>query len=388
METELNVRHVTPAFRTFCGTAALAALPREFDRVGVHRVVVMCGQSMLGHAHALARLHDVLGDRLAGQFDHVQAHSPVPSVLAARDFLAAHDADAIVAVGGGSAVVTARAAAILLAEQSEVGDVCTRRATDGRLISPRLSAPKLPQWVVATTPTTAYAKAGAAVRDPATGERFALFDPKARAQGVMLDPMMASTAPPELISSAALNVFSMAVEGLASRTADPLADALLAHALRAVVTWLPRTRKEPGHAEPRLQLMLAAILAGQGTDATGGGLAQALSHAAGPRSSVPSGVVEALLLPHALRFVAEVTGDRLTAMADYLGLADKSPSAVITEVERLLTVFEVPARLRDVGISSAALEETGTHAMDDWALTAAARVPDAGDVRALLNAAW
>ena len=388
METDLNLRHVTPAFRTFCGAGALAALPRELDRVGARRAVIVCGRSMLGHPDALRRLHDVIGDRLVAQFAQVQAQSPVPSVQAARDVLATHDADAIVAVGGGSAVVTARAAAILLAEQADVRELCTRRGADGKLISPRLSARKLPQWVVATTPTTAYAKAGAAVRDPETGERLALYDPKARAQGVVLDPAMALTAPAQLTWSAALNVFSMAVEGLASRTVDPLADAQLAHALRTVVTWLPRTRKEPDQAQPRLQLMLAAILAGQGSDATGGGLAQALAHAAGPRSSASNGVVEALLLPHALRFVADAVGDRLTAMADYLGLADRSPSAVITEVERLLAVFEVPARLREVDVSATALEAAGTHAMDDWALAAAARVPDAQDVHALLNAAW
>ncbi len=388
METDLDVRHLTPAFRTFCGADALEALPRELDRARVRRAVVVCGRSMLGHADAMQRLHNVLGDRLAGQFAQVQEQSPVASVRAARDFLAAHDADAILPVGGGSAVVTARAAAILLAEQTDVRQLCTRRGADGKLISPRLSAPKLPQWVVATTPTTAYAKAGAAVRDPETGERLALYDPKARAQGVVLDPAMALTAPERLAWSAALNVFSMAVEGLASRTVDPLADALLAHALRIVVTWLPRARKQPDQPQPRLQLMLAALLAGQGTDATGGGLAQALAHAVGPRSSVPNGVVEALLLPHALRFVADAVGDRLATMADYLGLADRNPSAVIAEVERLLTVFGVPAGLRAVDVSATALEAAGAHAMDDWALSAAARVPDARDVCSLLNAAW
>src|SRR5205823_10342577 len=128
------------------------------------------------------------------------------------------------------AIVTARAATILLAEKQDVRALCTRREPDGRLVSPRLRAPKLPLWIVPSTPTTAYAKAGSAVRDPATGERLALYDPKTRAQGIVLDPAMALTAPPRLTWSAALNVFSMAVEGLQSRHVDPLADALLAHA--------------------------------------------------------------------------------------------------------------------------------------------------------------
>jgi alcohol dehydrogenase class IV len=384
---DLKIRHLSPAFRTFCGEGTLEVLPRELARAGAHRAVVICAPSVAAHTEAMSRLHDVLGERLVGQFDGVEQHSPLPSVELARVFLADHDADAVIAVGGGSAVVTARAATILLGEGKDVRELCTRREGD-RLVSPKLAAAKLPQWVVPSTPTTAYAKAGAAVRDPRTGERLALFDPKARAQGVVLDAGMVLTAPARLSWSAALNVFSMAVEGLQSRRVDPLADALLAHALRTVATWLPQVEKDPDQAGPRLQLMLAAIMSGQGSDHSGGGLAQALSHAVGPRSSAPNGVVESLLLPHAMRFNTAAVADRLAAVADYLGLADHRAESVIAEIERLLDVFAVPRRLRDIGVAEESLEEAAAHAMDDWAITAGPRVPDREDIVNLLTNAW
>jgi alcohol dehydrogenase class IV len=386
-EPDLNLRHATPAFRTFAGDRALSALPRELARVGASRAAIICIPAVAAHTEAMGALHAALGDALVGQFEGVQEHSPIPSVLAARDFLAEHEADAVIAVGGGSSVVTARAATILLGEGRDVRELCTQRV-DGKLVSPKLAAAKLPQWVVPSSPTSAYAKAGAAVRDPETGERLALFDPKARAQGVILDPGMALTAPPRLSWSAALNVFAMAVEGLQSRTVDPLADALLAHALRTVVTWLPQVDKEPEAAGPRLQLMVAAVMSGQGTDFTGGGLAQALSHAIGPRSSAPNGVVESLLLPHAMRFHAAAVPERIAGIADYLGLADRSTEGVIAEVERLLGVFDAPRRLRDIAVAEDALPEVVEHAMDDWAITAGPRVPTADEVRDLLTSAW
>ena len=372
----MNLRHVTPAFRTFCGDNALQALPRELARVGAGRAVILCGHSVAKQTDAMARVHEALGERLVGQFEGVVAHSPLPVVEEARRFLADHDADAVIAVGGGSAVVTARAATILLAERRHARELCTRRDA-GRLVSPKLTAPKLPQWVVPSTPTTAYAKAGTAVRDPETGERLALYDPKTRAQGVLLDPVMALTAPARLAWSAALNAFSMAVEGLQSRHVDLLADAQLAHALRTIATWLPRLDEED--PQPRLHLMLAALMSGEGSDHTGGGLAQALSHAIGPRSSAANGVVEALLLPHAMRFNADVVADRLAALTELLG---------DTDIERLLEVFTVPARLRDIDVSRQALAEAADHAMDDWAITAAPRVPDRHDVLELLDNAW
>lgn len=386
-DPDLALRHVTPPFRTFAGVRALGALPRELGRVGARRAVVVCVPAVADTA-AMRALEEALGERLAGRFAGVEEHSPLPAVEQARDVLAEHDADAVIAVGGGSAVVTARAATILLAEHGDIRDLCTHRGTDGALISPRLDAPKLPQWVVPSTPTTAYAKAGAAVRDPATGERLALFDPKARAQGVVLDPAMALTAPPRLAWSAALNVFAMAVEGLQSRDEDPLADALLAHALRTVTIWLPRLAKEPDQPGPRLQLMLAALMSGQGSDHTGGGLAQALSHAVGPRSSAPNGVVEALLLPHAVRFNTEAIGHRLPALADHLGASDRSADGIVGEIERLLGEFEAPTRLREIGVERDALDEATDHAMDDWAITAGPRVPTRDDVHRVLTAAW
>lgn len=134
--------------------------------------------------------------------------------------------------------------------------------------------------------------------------------------------------------------------------------------------------------------MLAAIMSGQGSDHTGGGLAQALSHAIGPRSSAPNGVVEALLLPHAMRFNASVVPGRIAAIGEYLGLTDADPEAVVAEVERLLDVFEAPRRLQDIGVEQGALGEAAKHSMDDWAITAGPRPPEEKDVRDLINGAW
>jgi len=386
--TALRLRHVTPAFRTFAGDDALRGLVRELDRSGATRAVIITVPPVMAHQDAADRLHAAFGDRLAGVYDGVVEHSPLPAVEDARRFLAERQADVVIAVGGGSAVVTARAASILLAEDRDIRELCTQRGADGSLVSPKLNAPKLPQWVVPSTPTSAYAKAGAAVRDPKTGERLALYDPKIRAQGIALDPVLAGTAPERLAHSASLNVLSMAVEGLLSNTVDPLADALLAQALRAVIEWLPRLHTEPAATAPRLQLMLAALMSGQGSDFTGGGLAQALSHAIGPRSSAANGVVEALLLPHAMRFVADVVPHRFALIGDVLREPDRTPDAVVGAIEAALGSLGVPTRLRDVGVTEDALNESADHAMDDWAITAGPRTPSRQEVIDLLTAAW
>ena len=388
-----SFQHATPGFRTFCGPDALAALSGQLDRLSVKRAVVFCSPSIeRHHGQELARVEAALGGRRAARYAGVEPHSPLPAIEAAGRFLAEARADAVIAVGGGSAIVTARAASIVLAEKRDVRELCTRREADGTLTSPRLLAPKLPQWIAPTTPTTAYAKAGCAIRDPATGERLALFDPKTRAQGIFVDPGLALTAPVALTRGAALNALCMAVGGLQSTVDDPLAEAVLTHALRTLAEWLPRLSSAPEEAEPRVRLMLGALLSGQGSDYVGGGMAQALAHAAGPLSSTSNGVVEAILLPHTMRFNAPVTASRLANIGEILGAPSPTGSspeeAAVAEIERLLRDAEVPRRLRDVGIDRNSLSEISAHTLDDWTLTTAPRRPGGDDLEELLHAAW
>jgi len=392
MATIPSFQHATPAYRTFCGPKALAALPRELDRLGARRAVIFGGPWLVALPDVLGAIESAVGPRLAGRFDDVQEHSPVPSVEAARALLEDVDADAVIAVGGGSSIVTARAATILLAEKKDARELCTQRGDDGKLVSPRLSAPKIPNWVIPSTPITAYAKAGSAVSDPATGERLALYDPKTRAQGIFLDPEVALSAPVGLASTASLNAFSMAVECIEAGVDDPLADALLLHALRLLTEWMPRLRSAPDDPEPRLRLMLAALLCGQGSDFVGGGLAQALSHAAGPRSSVANGMVEALLLPSTMSFNSVVTKDRLTLIAELLdpGAAKGATAAdrAVASVREVLSKAGVPQRLRDVGLTQDALVEVTEHALDDWSITRVPRPVDRDGLLHLLQTAW
>ena len=386
-------QHTTPGFRTFYGTDCLGALAGELDRMGVSRAVIFCGASIARNGKALARVHAALAERCVGRFDGVREHSPVPTVEDGARALDRTQADAVVAVGGGSAVVTARASSILLAEGQDVRALCTRRTPEGRLTSPKLRAPKLPQWVIATTPTTAYAKAGSAVLDPGSGDRLALFDPKTRAQALFIDPELALTSPVHLAESASLNALSMAVEGLESDTDDPLAEALLRHALTLLAEWLPRLRAQPGNAEVRARLMLAALLCGQGTDYMGGGVTSVLGHSVGPRFRVANGLVNAIVLPHSIRFNAPATGERPAKVAHALGwtFADETRSGAdraVTAVDGLLDQLQIARRLRDVGVPRGALSEVASHAMNDWFLARNPRRVDRSDVIELLQAAW
>lgn len=379
-----SFRHIAPPHRVFCGEDSLAQLPRELDRLGCRRAVVFCGRTLAGHAKGLPLVSAALGERYAGAFDGVRTHSPLPQVIAGADALHRFNADAVVALGGGSAVVTARASAIVLAEGQDVHRLCTQYTPGKPPASPRLSQPKLPQLVVPTTPTTACAKAGSAVLDPVQGRRLALFDPKTRAAAIFIHPAIALTAPPRLAMGAGLQAFASAVQGIESRVRDPLADALLAHALRLLGQHLPRLMSSPDDADTRVQLMMGALLSGQGTDYAPSGLASAIAHCIGARFELENGVTSGLVLPHAMRFNAPATAQRLPLVADALQAHE-----AIAAVENLLALLEIPRRLRDIGVPKDALPRLAEDVTADWFLHQnPRRVGGAAEVRAMLEAAW
>ncbi|PNG52279.1 MULTISPECIES: iron-containing alcohol dehydrogenase family protein [unclassified Variovorax] len=383
-------QHHTAELRLHCGERALEALPRELDRLACRRAIVFCGTTLSQPGGALDRVAQALGDRLAEVFRGVLGHSPVASVEEGAARIANARADAVVALGGGSAIVTARAASVLAAEGGRVSDLASRIDGDGRMRSPRLGKPKLPQFVLPTTPTTACVKAGSAVQG-ADGDRLALFDPKTRAKAVFIDHALLATAPAALVCSAALNALAMAVEGLESQDSDPLSDALLMHALRLLAQDLPAMRDEPHDASRRARLVLAAVLCGQGTDQAGGGLASVLGHAIGHRSQVPNGIVNAIVLPHTMRFNLPATHERLWKVRASLppSTGAEPTTKVIEALESLFVGLGLPRHLRDTGLQHADFDGVVADAGADHFLQRnPRRVEGPAQLRALLEACW
>lgn len=376
--------HVSPELRIFSGPDSLSRIERELARLGASRAVIFCGRT-LSASPLIEMVRAGMGARHAGTFAGVKAHSPVPAVAEGAAFLRAHDADAVVAVGGGSAVVSARAATIFLAEGDDLSKIATFRDATGRMSSPRLSQPKLPQLIVPTTPNTAVVKAGTAVFDPADSRRHALFDPKTRAGAVFVQPDMLATAPADLLLSASLDTLSLAIDGLISRTGDPVADALLIHAVRLLMAGLPRLRDADTPAL-REELTMAALLCGRGTDHTGAGVTTVLGHAIGANHHVENGTVKATLLPHAMRFNAGHNDAGFANLALALGV--DSADGVAPALEAFNTTMGLPRTLTELEIPESAFDEIAGRSMLDWFLTGNPRkVSDPQELVTLLRGA-
>ncbi|MCH8297605.1 MAG: iron-containing alcohol dehydrogenase [Chloroflexi bacterium] len=378
MTTE-SFRFVGYPVRVHAGTDAISKLADEVDRLRARRILVVCGKSVATKTNLVDRVKEALGDRVAGVFSGGKTGSPVTSVMegvaAARDV----DADGIVAVGGGSAVVTARGITILLAEKGTAQELCTQYPAGKPPVSPRLMAPKIPNFIVLTTATTAVTRAGTALIDPESGHRLELFDPKTRPAAVIWDDQALLTASPWLCLNASASCFT-GVAGALQRTGlNPLAESDLLEALRLLKHNLPLVNSNPEDPAVRINLCAAAFLYNRATDAGAGGSAlgvvTALAHSLDTRyPECGHGDAYSILTAPGMRFNLEANTAGQARFADAMGVRvqgmdDTQAAATAADaIEEMFKSLDLPVRLGQVGVTEDGIDLIAEDAMTDFGL--------------------
>lgn len=394
-------RSVALPVRVHGGPNVIARLSDEVDRLRAQRVFVVCGQTVAHKTDLLDRVKESLGGKFAGVFDAVQASSPLPSVELATAQARDAKADLIVALGGGSAVVTTRALIILLAEGGRAQDHATQYPPGQPPVSPRLMKPKIPNIVVLTTPTTAVTRAGTAVLDLETGHRVELFDPKTLPAAVFLDTDALLTAPTWLCLSAAASCFSGVVGALQSpEQANPLAEGDLIQALGLLRRDMQLVKSQEESGRSRVNLCAAAILMNRAMDSgAGGGVLGVVSSLA---HSLDSGYPEcshgdayAVLTAPGIAFNRDFNLAGQARLASIMGVMNgdmddrRGADAAAAAVAETYRQLEMPSRLREVGVPEDGVKQIAVDSMTDFGITRNVRpVKDAAELDELLKQIW
>lgn len=398
MEVATPFRHRSFPLSIHAGKGALNELRGEVDRTKAKRAFVVCGKSVAHKTDLIARVRANLGDKFAGVFDGVEVSSPLPSV---RDGTAAAreaGADLIVAVGGGSAMVTARAIIILLAEKGDIHEICTQYPPGQAPVSPKLMAPKIPNILVLTTPSTAMTRAGTAVKDTESHHRLELFDPKTRPAAMIWDDDALLTAPADLYLSTAASALSGIVASAASPRTNPLSLADLLHALRLSLESLPLIRTDPNNTTARINLVAASFLSNRALDGMRGrafGIISSLGHVIDTLyANLSHGDSSSLTTAWGMRFNLDQTFAGLARLAQALGVGDGLPEKEAAKrapdfIEDFYRSLGMPVRLRDASIPQQDIERIAHDAMGDFYLHQNARkVKHQSELSELLKQMW
>ena len=373
-----SFRFVGYPVRVHAGPGSINSLAGELDRINARRTLVVCGNSVAEKTNLVDRVKNVLGDRVADVFSGGKTGSPLTSVLEGVAVAKQANADCVVAIGGGSAVVTARGITIMLAENGTAQELCTQYPEGRPPVSPRLMAPKIPNFVVLTTATTAVTRAGTALIDPESGHRLELFDPKTRPVAVVWDDQALLTASPWLCLNATASCFTGVASALQGADLNPLSESDLLEALRLLLTNLPLVNSQPDNPAVRLNLCAAAFLYNRATDAGAGGalgVVTALAHSLYTRfPECGHGDAYAILTAPGMRFNAGSNAEGQARFAKSMGIEsdgieDEEAAAYAADaIEDLFTQLGLPTKLNEVGVHQDGISQIAEDAMTDFGL--------------------
>jgi alcohol dehydrogenase class IV len=384
--SDLSFLHFSPTKVVF-GNKSLSELPSELDGLSAARALVVTDAVLAAKTDLVERVKKALGRRFAGVYSDVMPDSGVGIVDRGAAKAKELAVDAIVSIGGGSSIDTAKGIAIVHAFGGSLRD---HQGFQG------MSAPTTPHIAIPTTAGTGSEVTKVAViKDEEAHQKLLFGDFHLYPRVAILDPELTFGMPPMITAGTGLDAFTHAVEALHAMQAEPVADALALHAIRLVVRHLPAVMKEPASVLHRGQMLIAATMAGIAFDNAQVGLVHAIAHTVGARHRVHHGTANAIALPHVLRFNADVAAEAyreagLAMGVETTGMPDEAAVDVVARaIEQLVASVGLPTRYRDVGVPEADLPAIAEGALSDGAIVYNPKpVTEASDVLGVLRAAY
>ena len=346
------------------GTDALAAL----EELAGQRVMVVTDDFL-----ARSGLLDKVKARLPGctveTFTGVVPDPPLEVVAGGAKALAGFKPQAVVAFGGGSALDCAKA-------MVEYGK--------------KLGAPAdISFWAVPTTAGTGSEVTSFAVlTDSQKGVKYPLVDDELLPHHAVLDPVFLAGVPAKVTADTGMDVLTHAAEAYVAKGANVYTDALAEKAF--ALAWRSLPAAYGGEGQARADMLLASNLAGMAFNAAGLGLSHSMAHALGGKFHIPHGRLNAMLLPHVIRFNAahRPAAERYAALAKRCGLTPTARGLAFA-VERLRTRLEQPGSLSQYGVDpkevKAKGEEIAAAALADLCAPSNPRNVTAEDIKAILK---
>jgi maleylacetate reductase len=366
-------------------------LAEEVDRLEARAVFVLASGTLARTTGAVERLRQVLGNRMAGVFARIGAHTPRTDVVAAANAAREAGADLLVTLGGGSVTDAAKMVALCLgnrvSEPSHLDAYRAAVAADGTIRRPPIKPPALRSIAIPTTLSAGEFTASAGCTDTVRRVKESYSHPLMMPRIVILDPEASLHTPEWLFLSTGIRAVDHAVEDICSVDGQPLSEGAAYHALRLLGAGLPAVKANPSNRDARLDCQIGAWMSMVGSQSgVSKGASHGIGHVLGGTADVPHGYTSCIMLPHVLRFNEPVGRDKQARVSEALGRPGEPAAAAVAQ---LIAGLGLPTRLRDVGVKAQQLDLIAEHSMHDrWIHTNPRKIDGPAVIRGLLDAAW
>lgn len=322
-------------------------------------------------------------------FDGV-AGNPVEShVTAGVEAFKKHNADAVVALGGGAAMDTAKAVVLMAHHPGALFDY-----EDGKPDARPVDG-EIPHFI--TIPTTAGTGSevgrSTVISDNMTHAKKIMFSPRLLARSVFADPELIMGLPAGVTAATGMDALTHLIEAYLSKEFHPLCDGialegvrLTASSLADCVKFAREKSSSDAHRNARALMLNAAMMGGVAFQ-KGLGAVHSCAHPLSTVFDMHHGLANGIMLPYVMSFNAEAVPERMSDLARACGLADTSPAGFVRWIQTLKEEIGMPRGLKGLA-SPDRMEDLVKLAVADACHPSNPRACSAADFRALYEAAF
>lgn len=316
-------------------------------------------------------------------FDETQPNPTTDDVDRALAAARAADVDVIVGLGGGSSMDCAKGVNFLLTNGGRMQDYWgVGKATK----------PMLPMIAVPTTAGTgSEAQSFALIADADSHMKMACGDKKAACRVAILDPETTVSMPRSVTAATGVDAISHAIETFVTKPRNAVSQLFSRRAWRLLAAGFPRVLREPGDVEARGMMLLGAHFAGAAIENSMLGATHSLANPLSANFETVHGIAIGVMLPHVVRFNAEVVAGQYGILAEDAGLTAADDPEAVDRLAGLLGELVAesgqPTDLHSCGVDEAKLPLLGEQAAKQWTANFNPRPVDAKSLEELYRCA-
>lgn len=351
---------------SYFGPGARKELPGVIARLGFKKAMIVTDKGLIQHGVA-KMVSDVLDEAAIPYeiYSEVKPNPTVTNVQMGVEAFKQSGADCLVAIGGGSAMDTAKGIGIII-NNPEFADVVS---LEGVAPTKRKSVP------IIALPTTAGTAAETTINyviiDEEKQKKMVCVDPNDIPCCSIVDAELMYSLPKGTTAATGLDALTHAIEGYITKGAWEMSDMFEIEAIRMINKYLRTAVFEPTNPVGRNGMAVAQYIAGMAFSNVGLGVVHGMAHPMGSLFDIPHGVANAMLLPTIMEFNAPVCLDKYVEIAKAMGAyregmsKEEAADAACKAVRDLAIEVGIPQHLTEIGIKEEDIPALAEQAITD-----------------------
>ena len=351
---------------SYFGRGSRINLANEIKSRGFHKVLVVTDKTLYecGVTNKVTKILDNSGIAY-NIYSEVKPNPTVSNVQDGVNRCRDVGADLIVAVGGGSAIDTAKGISIIMTNPDRY-DVVSLNGLSNTINK------GMPMIALPTTHgTAAEVTINYVITDEERKVKMVCVDPHDIPIVAIIDSELMESLPKMTAAATGLDALTHAVEGYITKAHNTMSDMFHLRAIELIFENLEKAVNDKDIVAIE-NMAMAQYMAGMGFSNVGLGIVHSMAHQLGAVYDTPHGIANAILLPTVMRFNGEVCSDRFRDILSHLGRTDAytlSNQDVINTfvwmIEELSKVCGVTISVKDTGCKEEDLEMLAEKAMED-----------------------